>query len=152
MIYWSHCILNSVHFLGLLELKNLDLSANAIGSLTTPTFTFMPNLRSLDLRENRIAFISLDAFEGLGNLEKLDLSFWVQNLPINSIIWKKEKNFELLNNWKRCKSIELLDNLKLKCSIKSIIWTGKILDLQYNFERKNFFGLVNYLKWWKNFD
>ena len=56
-------------------IKNLDLSTNSIGSLTSPTFSFMPNLRILDLKNNHIAFISLDAFEGLGKLEKLDISF-----------------------------------------------------------------------------
>lgn len=61
-------------FLGLKNLKHLNLSMNQISVIENGTFQDCINLVDLDLSINNISRISVDIFRGLSNLEMLNLN------------------------------------------------------------------------------
>ena len=60
-------------FTGLLNLVELDLSANKLYKIPTNTFHSIPNLHSLSLKENNLRVVPPGAFVPLPHLLKLDL-------------------------------------------------------------------------------
>ena len=60
-------------FTGLLNLVELDLSANKLYKIPTSSFPAIPNLQSLSLKENLLRIVPPGAFISLPHLVKLDL-------------------------------------------------------------------------------
>merc|ERR1719232_362462 len=61
-------------FSGLLNLVELDLSANKLRTIPTSSFVSVPNLNILVLKDNPLKIVPKSAFLGLTNLMKIDLS------------------------------------------------------------------------------
>ncbi|XP_058237878.1 vasorin a [Hemibagrus wyckioides] len=68
-------------FLGLVDLKLLDLSQNELSVIPDGVFGSLTSLHNLDLSSNKITQISKDSFNGLVNLERL----YIHNNRIQSI-------------------------------------------------------------------
>ncbi len=67
--------ISQADFLGLAEVRKLDLSGNAIASVPAFCFSGMPKLAWMNLRNNQISFIDEQAFWDIPQLRGLDLAF-----------------------------------------------------------------------------
>merc|ERR1719232_879239 len=81
-------------FSGLLNLVELDLSANKLRTIPTSSFVSVPNLNILVLKDNPLKIVPKSAFLGLTNLMKIDLS----NCGIHTLL---PKSFSGLNRLER---------------------------------------------------
>ncbi|KAK7110920.1 hypothetical protein V1264_014715 [Littorina saxatilis] len=72
----SHNVLQTLDqqsFLGLQELRSLDLSINNLNAFSTSIFANVPNLEVLKLDHNNLKTLEKDVFQGLAHLRHLDL-------------------------------------------------------------------------------
>ncbi|CAH1972568.1 unnamed protein product [Acanthoscelides obtectus] len=122
----SHNSITSVYpgtFTGVKKIESIDLSYNNITVLSDDGFLELINLKELNLAYNSIKTISSKAFNGLGNLVLLNLER--NNITEVSDVLSKLINLQVLN---------LRDNqiLKLQGSEFTNLLSLLLLDLSFN--------------------
>ena len=86
---------------GLLNLTKIDLSYNLINKLNDKIFNGLVNLKSIDLSHNQIETIDLAAFKNLSDLEELNLDMnklcEFQAAAAAEVLYQHLKNLKILN-------------------------------------------------------
>lgn len=137
----SYFLLRKKGFVGMTNLKVLNLSFNRINGIINETFVGLTNLAVLGLKNCSLFFIGNDSFASLPNLKFLDL----ENNPFGATITLKKETFRGLEN------LEVL--LLAGCSIsqlnspfeylKSLVHLGLERNHLYLLSPETFLPLTN---------